>query len=516
MGGAKTYTPYPTFQKTSPHPSSTGFLSTVGRCRIYPKSCCNVSTDEFNAIVQKTIDQSLVPPANKKLTKQYMKEGIAMASSYLSITLGLDTSIVDVELVISTKTIVESDGCIVSCFLDAGCDAIVVRVDDVSDETKTGLECMLQALEVCRVPKERLVVQVDNYDTLLESRSLELSPGYDLAGVAEYASTVSVNLKFDSLDGPILDSPINEQIHNLINSQPGLFSRVILELPSSVTTTAPTTTGTTTSKHIFEQKNTILTQTVSSIATLSSTTTSHIPHGIHLTLTDPNATTLGHAYTASLRTDRPDKLYTTVVATRSNEALGLVYSSGESIVAALQTGRGVYYSRSRGGLWRKGDTSGNYQTLHRIDVDCDGDALRFMVTQRGDNPAFCHLETLTCWGKPNGVRDLESTLSARLVDAPAGSYTNRLFDDSQLLRDKLVEEAQELAEAETPQHIAEELADVLYFAMVKAAKAGVGLDDAVKVLDARRRKVTRRKGDSKVERIEAGDAILKKKRKGEE
>jgi len=231
-----------------------------------------------------------------------------------------------------------------------------------------------------------------------------------------------------------------------------------------------------------------------------------------ITLVDPTAEQLGLCYAACMKTDRPDGLYTTVVCTRSNEALGLVYSSKASIIAALQCGRGVYYSRSRNGLWRKGDTSGHYQTLHRIDVDCDGDALRFTVTQNGnDCKAFCHLNTLTCWGEPRGIRHLEQTLVARLHDAPAGSYTKRLFDDEALLRDKLVEEAQELSEADTKEHVAEELADVLYFAMVRAAKAGVSIDDAVSELDKRARKVTRRKGDSKEFRIKAGEEILGKK-----
>ena len=131
------------------------------------------------------------------------------------------------------------------------------------------------------------------------------------------------------------------------------------------------------------------------------------------------------------------------------------------------------------------------------------------MTQHGeDHRAFCHLDTLSCWGEPNGIRHLEQTLARRLVDAPAGSYTKRLFDDGELLRDKLVEEAQELSEAESRQHVAEELADVLYFAMVKAAKAGVSIDDAVAELDKRSKKVTRRKGDSKAFRIEAGKQIL--------
>jgi len=106
---------------------------------------------------------------------------------------------------------------------------------------------------------------------------------------------------------------------------------------------------------------------------------------------------------------------------------------------------------------------------------------------------------------------LEETLHARLNDAPEGSYTKRLFEDEELLRDKLVEEAQELSEAETKEDVAGELADVLYFAMVRAAKAGVTMDDAAAVLDARSKKVTRRQGDSKAFRIEAGNKILEKK-----
>ena len=185
-------------------------------------------------------------------------------------------------------------------------------------------------------------------------------------------------------------------------------------------------------------------------------------------------------------------------------------------MAALECGRGVYYSRSRRALWRKGDTSGHYQILHRLDVDCDGDALRFTVTQRGDDTAaFCHLNTLTCWGEPRGLRHLEQTLQGRLKSAPEGSYTKRLFDDEELLRDKLVEEAQELSEAQEPDDVAGELADVLYFAMVRATKAGVSIDDAIAELDRRTRKVTRRKGDSKAFRIAAGEEILSKGVTGE-
>ncbi|KAK1943826.1 Histidine biosynthesis trifunctional protein [Phytophthora citrophthora] len=181
------------------------------------------------------------------------------------------------------------------------------------------------------------------------------------------------------------------------------------------------------------------------------------------------------AFVQCLRTDRPDGLFTTVVADEAGVALGLVYSSAESIIAAVSSGRGVYYSRSRGGLWKKGESSGNAQKLLKIDMDCDSDALRFTVNQTG--AGFCHLNTRTCWGHDGGLRALESMLFSRHAHAPAGSYTKRLFDDAELLRNKLVEEAQELAEAESVPDVAGEAADVMYFAMVRCVAAGCKLSD---------------------------------------
>lgn len=183
----------------------------------------------------------------------------------------------------------------------------------------------------------------------------------------------------------------------------------------------------------------------------------------------------GRAFAKCLRSDRPDGLFTTVVADEGGVALGLVYSSEESVLSAIESGRGVYYSRSRQGLWKKGESSGNFQALIQLDVDCDSDALRFTVEQTG--VGFCHLNTRTCWGEAGGLQHLQSMLVSRLQDAPEGSYTKRLFNDPVLLRNKLVEEAQELAEAETVPDVAGEAADVMYFAMVRCVAAGATLKD---------------------------------------
>lgn len=103
--------------------------------------------------------------------------------------------------------------------------------------------------------------------------------------------------------------------------------------------------------------------------------------------------------TAALHSDRSDGLFTTIVANERGICLGLVYSNEKSIETALRLGRGVYHSR-RHGLWIKGQESGNTQELISIAVDCDADALRFNVRQKGEGsyratiPSFCTLLTV--------------------------------------------------------------------------------------------------------------------------
>ena len=79
---------------------------------------------------------------------------------------------------------------------------------------------------------------------------------------------------------------------------------------------------------------------------------------------------------------RPDGLWTTLVVNERREALGVCYSNAESLAKAIETGEGVYWSRKRG-LWHKGATSGDTQTLHAISYDCDRDLLQFTVAQHG-------------------------------------------------------------------------------------------------------------------------------------
>lgn len=213
--------------------------------------------------------------------------------------------------------------------------------------------------------------------------------------------------------------------------------------------------------------------------------------------------TLADALAACLNSDRADGLWPTVVCDEAGVALGLVYSNAASLAAALEEGRGVYHSRSRGGLWRKGETSGDTQELIAVDLDCDRDALRFTVRQHGPggapsggaHGAFCHLRTRTCWGEGSGLRQLERRLAQPAQD-PA-SYTARLLREPDLLASKLIEEARELIDAQTDAEVTHEAADVLYFTLARLRAAGVRLEAVERELDRRSLKLSRRPGDAK-------------------
>lgn len=207
---------------------------------------------------------------------------------------------------------------------------------------------------------------------------------------------------------------------------------------------------------------------------------------------------LSEVLLSKVRTDRQDKLFTTLVVDEYERCLGLVYSSTESVRKAIEKKAGVYYSRSRDEIWEKGLTSGNTQALKSIQLDCDGDALKFVVEPCGKTSNFCHLDTESCFGQFNhGLVGLERLLKDRLANAPEKSYTRRLFSDPELLTAKIKEEAEELTEAESKSELAWEAADLFYFAMTKLVANGVSLADVETNLNIKHLKITRRKGDAK-------------------
>lgn len=206
------------------------------------------------------------------------------------------------------------------------------------------------------------------------------------------------------------------------------------------------------------------------------------------------ALALGDAVGAPLRGDI-DGLWPTIVADDSGRALGLVWSSAASLRRAVSERRGIYWSRSRGAIWVKGESSGATQRLLAVETDCDRDALRFVVRQEG--AGFCHRGTRTCFGDRFDLSALERVIRARRDDAAAGSATRRLLTDPDLLGAKLREEAAELALARTRAEIIHESADVLYFVMTALVGAGATLADVEAELGHRRRRVSRRPMEAK-------------------
>ncbi|KAJ8519386.1 hypothetical protein ONZ45_g3682 [Pleurotus djamor] len=244
---------------------------------------------------------------------------------------------------------------------------------------------------------------------------------------------------------------------------------------------------------------------LSSIRQLSSVGASLVIPSSQLTLGPSTSSQINvaDAFTAVLTSDRKDGLFPTVVCTETGHSLGLVYSSSESVRESIVTGKGVYQSRKHG-LWRKGETSGATQDVVSIRLDCDSDSLEFKVVQSG--VGFCHLARQSCFGEASGLNALESTLLSRFESAPEQSYTRRLFHDAQLLRSKIMEEADELCRAETPEDVAFEAADLLYFALTKCISAGVGIADIERSLDRKAKKVVRRAGNAKPQWISESPA----------
>ncbi len=182
-------------------------------------------------------------------------------------------------------------------------------------------------------------------------------------------------------------------------------------------------------------------------------------------------------------------VWPTVVCDEWGHALGLVWSTRESLVRAITERKGIYWSRSRQALWEKGATSGNTQELVRVDVDCDRDTLRFTVRQRG--AGFCHLDRRSCWPSGFDLDDLARTITQRAARTEPGSGTAKLLADPTLLAAKLREEAEELGRADGPE-VVHETADVLYLALVALVRGGGTLTDVRAELARRHGRVTRR------------------------
>lgn len=164
----------------------------------------------------------------------------------------------------------------------------------------------------------------------------------------------------------------------------------------------------------------------------------------------------------------------------------LGYADREALQRTLTTGYVHFFSRRRGALWKKGETSGNTLALVSLHVDCDHDAALALVTAAGPT---CHTGSQTCFDASPFLERLATVIDDRAGALAAGetgdSYTAKLLVDRNLRLKKLTEEAGELAIAcadDNPREVAAEAADLLYHTLVACLAAGVSLEDVVKTL----------------------------------
>jgi len=180
---------------------------------------------------------------------------------------------------------------------------------------------------------------------------------------------------------------------------------------------------------------------------------------------------------------------------RTGEVLTLAYMNEEALARTRESGEVHFWSRSRGELWRKGETSGNTMRLTALRYDCDEDALLALVEPSG--PA-CHTGERTCFYRGDmglqvgeALPALERTIAERRAAGESeSSYTAELLADPPRIGEKVREEAEEVtraADQESDERVAEEAADVLYHLAVLLASRGLSLADAGEVLNGRRR-----------------------------
>lgn len=178
---------------------------------------------------------------------------------------------------------------------------------------------------------------------------------------------------------------------------------------------------------------------------------------------------------------------------KSGQVLMLGCMNREALEKTLETGKVTFFSRTKGRLWTKGETSDNWLHLVDIGTDCDNDAL--LVLARPDGPT-CHRGTVSCFSplehEWNFLRALEVLIEGRRQAHPASSYTAQLFArGTKRIAQKVGEEGVETALAATVrdrEELRNEAADLVYHLLVLLADADLELADVIDVLRARHAK----------------------------
>jgi phosphoribosyl-ATP pyrophosphohydrolase/phosphoribosyl-AMP cyclohydrolase len=172
----------------------------------------------------------------------------------------------------------------------------------------------------------------------------------------------------------------------------------------------------------------------------------------------------------------------------SLRVLMLGYMDRDALVTTLDSGRVTFFSRSKGRLWTKGETSGHVLDLVSVRADCDDDALLVLARPKGPT---CHLQRASCFpGAPAAaLAPLDALLARREAERPSGSYTTRLFEGGvRRIAQKVGEEGVETALAAVVQDdeaLLGEAADLTYHLLVLLRARGLGLADLERTLAAR-------------------------------
>ena len=196
-----------------------------------------------------------------------------------------------------------------------------------------------------------------------------------------------------------------------------------------------------------------------------------------------------------LKFDEKGLIPAIVVDYKSKKVLTLAYMNRESLQISLDEKKTCFWSRSRGELWRKGETSGNYQHIVKITADCDKDALTVVVKK--DGPA-CHKGTDSCFNDDLFISDeisdfslssLMELIKGRKTEKKEGSYTTYLFEKGidKILK-KVGEESTEViiaAKADDKKETIYEIADLTYHVMVLMIEMGISLEDIFDELSSR-------------------------------
>jgi phosphoribosyl-AMP cyclohydrolase / phosphoribosyl-ATP pyrophosphohydrolase len=174
-----------------------------------------------------------------------------------------------------------------------------------------------------------------------------------------------------------------------------------------------------------------------------------------------------------------------IVQSTDGQVMMTGFTDKQALAETFKRGNVCFHSRTRNKLWMKGENSGNVLKLVKLRADCDRDAL--LATAQPAGPV-CHTGAWSCFAtnRDYTLQFLQNIIQDRFRNPTPGSYTATL--DDELVREKVMEEAQELCEAKTRDEIIWEAADLLYFSTVLMTRAGVTVQEILDELDRRHKK----------------------------